>query len=41
VPFKRVLTRGGQEAGTVEVLEVQINPTVDPKEFERPAKPGN
>jgi hypothetical protein len=41
VAFKRTLTRGGQDAGAVEVRELLINPAVDAKEFERPAKPAN
>lgn len=40
VPFKRLIKRGGQDAGAVDVLEVQINPVVDPKEFVRPAALG-
>ena len=41
LPFKRTLTRGGQDAGSIEVKEVQVNPPVDDKDFERPAAPGN
>jgi len=41
LPFKRTLTRGGQDAGSIEVKEVQVNPPVDEKDFERPAAPGN
>jgi zinc protease len=41
IPFKRTLTRAGQDAGAVELKEVQINPAVDAREFERPAKPAN
>ena len=36
-PFKRQLVRGGEDAGSVEVLELELNPTVDPKTFEKPA----
>jgi hypothetical protein len=36
VPFKRRITRGGEEAGAVDVTEVLINPAVDAKEFARP-----
>jgi hypothetical protein len=38
-PFKRRLSRGGEDAGSVEVLELELNPTVDPKAFEKPATP--
>lgn len=38
-PFKRRMSRGGEDAGSVEVLEMEINPTVDPKAFEKPATP--
>ena len=38
-PFKRRLSRGGEDAGSVEVLELEVNPTVDPKAFEKPATP--
>lgn len=37
VPFRRAIKRGGQDAGAVDVTEVQINPAVDAKEFVRPA----
>jgi zinc protease len=40
LPFKRTLTRGGQDAGSIEVKEVQVNPPVDEKDFERPPAPG-
>jgi hypothetical protein len=40
LPFKRSITRGGQEAGSVEVKELQVNPAVDEKEFQRPSTPG-
>jgi hypothetical protein len=36
VSFKRTIKRGGEDAGTVDVSEVLINPAVDPKEFARP-----
>ena len=38
-PFKRRISRGGEDAGSVEVLELELNPTVDPKAFEKPATP--
>jgi hypothetical protein len=41
VAFKRTLTRAGQDAGAVELRELVINPAVDAKDFERPAKPAN
>ena len=33
---KAKVTRNGQDAGFTEVKEVQINPDVDPKLFQRP-----
>lgn len=38
VAFKRTITVGGQQMGSVTLLEYEINPVVDPKMFERPAK---
>jgi len=35
-PTKAKITRDGQDGGSVEVEEVEINPTVDAKLFERP-----
>jgi hypothetical protein len=41
LPFKETRTRGGEKEATVEVKEVEFNPSVDPKLFEKPAaKPG-
>jgi hypothetical protein len=41
LPFKETRTRGGTKEATVEVKEVEFNPSVDPKLFEKPAaKPG-
>ena len=40
LPFKSKITQGGKEAGSQDIKEIQINPTVDPKLFEKPAKPG-
>ena len=37
VPYKEVRTRGGERESSVEVKEVEINPTVDMKLFEKPA----
>ncbi len=37
LPFKRVIAENGQPQGTIELQEVQVNPPVDPKEFEKPA----
>ena len=37
--FKRVIKRGGQDAGAVDVIEVQVNLAVDAKEFVKPAAP--
>ena len=33
---KAKVTRDGQDAGSTEVKEVEINPTVDPKLFQKP-----
>jgi zinc protease len=45
VPFKLKITQGGNDAGSQEIKEFQINPAVDPKLFEKPAThsttPGN
>jgi hypothetical protein len=38
VAFKRTISVGGQQVGSVTLLEYEINPAVDPKMFERPAK---
>ena len=38
VAFKRVISTGGQPSASATLLEYEINPTVDPKMFERPAK---
>ena len=35
--FKRAIKRGGQDAGAVDVVEVQVNPAVDAKDFVKPA----
>jgi hypothetical protein len=40
VPFKAKITQGGKDAGSQDIKEVQINPAVDPKLFEKPAKSG-
>jgi hypothetical protein len=40
LPFKLKITQGGKDAGTADIKEIQINPAVDPKLFEKPAKPG-
>jgi outer membrane lipoprotein-sorting protein len=41
LPFKETRTRDGAKEATVEVKEVEFNPSVDPKLFEKPAaKPG-
>jgi hypothetical protein len=37
IPFKEIRTRGGVKAASIEVKEVEINPIVDPKLFEKPA----
>jgi len=38
LPFKRAITMNGEPSGTAEVQQVQFNPQVDPKMFEKPAK---
>ncbi len=38
MPFKRKITEGGSEAGSLDIKEVQINPTIDPTLFEKPAE---
>jgi zinc protease len=35
--FKRAIKRGGEDAGGVDVTEIQVNPEVDPQAFARPA----
>jgi hypothetical protein len=37
VATRRRMLRGGEEVGTTEILEVQVNPPVDPKAFEKPS----
>lgn len=37
LPFKRTITMNGEPSGTAEVQQVQFNPPVDPKLFEKPA----
>jgi zinc protease len=39
LPFKQTVKQDGQDAGSNETKELVINPTVDPKLFERPAEP--
>ncbi len=39
LPFKRTITENGKLQGTVTVQEVQLNPPVDPKAFEKPGNP--
>jgi zinc protease len=36
--FKRDIRRNGEPAGTSELSEVQVNPSVDPKMFEKPVE---
>jgi zinc protease len=41
LPFKVTRTRSGEKEATVELKDFEINPSVDPKLFEKPeAKPG-
>jgi hypothetical protein len=37
LPFKETRTSGGEKQATVELKEVEFNPSVDPKLFEKPA----
>jgi len=37
LPFKLKIKQGGNDAGTEDVQELQVNPAVDPKLFEKPA----
>jgi zinc protease len=39
LPSKQAISENGQESGSSTVKEIVINPTVDPKLFERPAEP--
>jgi hypothetical protein len=38
LPFKEIRTRNGDKEASIEVKEMEINPTIDPKLFERPAE---
>jgi zinc protease len=40
VPMKRVITDNGKPSGSSTMTEVQFNPQVDAKAFEKPAAPG-
>jgi len=37
LPFKETRTLGGEKEGSVDVKEIEVNPPVDPKLFEKPA----
>jgi hypothetical protein len=37
LPFKLKIKQGGNDAGTEDIQELQVNPAVDPKLFEKPA----
>jgi len=39
-PFKETSTRNGQFASSEEAVEIEVNPAVDPKLFEKPATSG-
>lgn len=39
-PFKETNTRNGEFASSEEAVEIEVNPTVDPKLFVKPAAPG-
>lgn len=36
LPFREARTRGGEKESTVDVQEVEVNPSVDPKLFDKP-----
>jgi zinc protease len=38
VPFKQKITRDGQDGGSAEMKEIEVNPAVDSKQFEKPAE---
>ncbi len=38
IPFREVRTRGGKRESSVEIKEIEINPVVDMKLFEKPAE---
>jgi hypothetical protein len=38
LPFKEARARGGKKESTVEVHEIELNPALDPKLFDRPAE---
>ena len=38
LPFKNRVTNNGADGGGSEVTELEFNPTVDPKQFEKPAE---
>ncbi len=38
LPFKSRITTDGQESGSAEATQVEFNPAIDPKLFERPAE---
>ncbi len=36
LPFRRARTRGGEKESTVEIHEIEFNPAIDPKLFDKP-----
>jgi hypothetical protein len=38
VAFKRSISTGGQQVGSVTLHEYEVNPATDPAMFDRPAK---
>ncbi len=38
LPFRRARTRGGEKEATIEIHEIEFNPAVDPKLFEKPER---
>lgn len=39
LPFKETRTRNGEKEATIEVKNVEFNPSIDPKIFEKPSEP--
>jgi hypothetical protein len=38
LPFKAVVMEGGKQAGTDQAKSLEINPTIDPKLFDKPSE---
>jgi hypothetical protein len=39
LPSKETRTHNGEQAASIDVKEMEFNPTIDPKIFEKPAAP--